>query len=319
LDEGIQALGDVLGILPQNIVSKKRDHPPIEQRIPYPDVYEFLKERNRLDIELYEWTKSRSLVDCSALQKKALSDMNTPDSVQTVEQDEEAATDDSENETMNTPNSTQTVETEQEEEAAETIPEYVQTVEQEEEAEETIIGDSEDEAMANDSEDEAMTGDSEDDDTNMAEASPDSVNQADKQMVEVEQQHDVEPAKTVEVASASGENKAKPSSGTKNIDAGGIQAIEGHSFNELTQLQIENYRKGNGIIINTHITHHAGTTICRSIGNAPGTKGSPSFACMGPKPQDNVTVDNFPQDKPWTKQETAGKIEIVRKFFHMIR
>jgi hypothetical protein len=70
LDQGIQALADLLGIEPHRnpkLKLLKRDHPPNEERIPYPNVYKYLLERNKLDIELYQWSKRQSLVDCSAL------------------------------------------------------------------------------------------------------------------------------------------------------------------------------------------------------------------------------------------------------------
>ena len=71
LDAGMQSLADELdmGI---TIVEDQRHaaqhvHPDPRDRIPYPAVYDFLVERNRLDIELYQWSKTISLVDCAAL------------------------------------------------------------------------------------------------------------------------------------------------------------------------------------------------------------------------------------------------------------
>jgi hypothetical protein len=68
LAEGIQALADILGI---EIIPEPKgsvhEHQPIEQRIPYPEVLDYLRERNRFDIKLYEWSKTISLVDCSAI------------------------------------------------------------------------------------------------------------------------------------------------------------------------------------------------------------------------------------------------------------
>jgi len=40
-------------------------HQSAKERIPYPEVYEYLLEKNRLDIELYEWSKTLALVNCS--------------------------------------------------------------------------------------------------------------------------------------------------------------------------------------------------------------------------------------------------------------
>lgn len=70
LDEGMEAFADLVGIkkLPRaDNVDPPKKHPPNEQRIPYRNVYDFLVERNKLDLELYEWSKSISLVNCNAL------------------------------------------------------------------------------------------------------------------------------------------------------------------------------------------------------------------------------------------------------------
>lgn len=69
LNEGMQALADQLGIkttIADNRAAKHH-HPSAKDRIPYPEVYDFLRERNKLDIELYQWSKTISLVDCAAL------------------------------------------------------------------------------------------------------------------------------------------------------------------------------------------------------------------------------------------------------------
>jgi hypothetical protein len=70
LDEGMQALASILDIQIDGLLDSNNNkvlRPPTKDRIPYPNVYEFLKERNALDVELYEWSKHRSLVNCSAL------------------------------------------------------------------------------------------------------------------------------------------------------------------------------------------------------------------------------------------------------------
>jgi hypothetical protein len=88
LNEGMQELADQLGM---NITitdppdrNEKHTHKPPKERIPYPEIYDFLKERNKLDIELYEWSKSLSLVDCAALKE---SQQQFPDD-DTTEQEE---------------------------------------------------------------------------------------------------------------------------------------------------------------------------------------------------------------------------------------
>jgi hypothetical protein len=65
LEAGLVALADILGITPVRN-RKRKVHPPPEDRIPS-EVHKFLLQRNRLDIALYKWTKTISLVDCSAL------------------------------------------------------------------------------------------------------------------------------------------------------------------------------------------------------------------------------------------------------------
>ena len=49
---------------------RKNNHLPVDKRIPYQDVYDFLLARNKLDIELYEWAKSISIVNCAAVPSK---------------------------------------------------------------------------------------------------------------------------------------------------------------------------------------------------------------------------------------------------------
>ena len=67
LDEGLQALLAVLGLDYKPRRRSPKDYPPgsSKERIPFPDVYQFLKERNRLDQELYDWSKNISLVRCA--------------------------------------------------------------------------------------------------------------------------------------------------------------------------------------------------------------------------------------------------------------
>jgi hypothetical protein len=86
-----------------------------------------------------------------------------------------------------------------------------------------------------------------------------------------------------------------------------------------TQTQIDHYRRdGTALILNVHITHHAGTTFCAAVRRAPHTLGAPTFACMGVKPVDNVTVTNYPSHRPWNYNETGPNVALVRPFFHMI-
>eukprot|EP00527_Entomoneis_sp_CCMP2396_P001424 CAMPEP_0198140706 /NCGR_PEP_ID=MMETSP1443-20131203/3841_1 /TAXON_ID=186043 /ORGANISM="Entomoneis sp., Strain CCMP2396" /LENGTH=226 /DNA_ID=CAMNT_0043803221 /DNA_START=347 /DNA_END=1027 /DNA_ORIENTATION=+ len=66
LERGMQAMSKDLGFK----LSPGRRKPPNRQesyreRIGYDDVYQFLMERNKLDIELYQWAKQITLVKCN--------------------------------------------------------------------------------------------------------------------------------------------------------------------------------------------------------------------------------------------------------------
>jgi hypothetical protein len=65
LNEGLDALADLLNITVTQKGRKSRKHKDAKARIGNDDVYDFLVERNKLDIELFDWSKSLSLVDCS--------------------------------------------------------------------------------------------------------------------------------------------------------------------------------------------------------------------------------------------------------------
>ena len=85
----------------------------------------------------------------------------------------------------------------------------------------------------------------------------------------------------------------------------------------LAQEQIANYKRGTGLMLNVHITHHGGTAFCAGIGHAPDANGDyPSFACM--KPRDNGVSNDYPKKRPWRANETATNIAVVRQYFHMI-
>lgn len=115
---------------------------------------------------------------------------------------------------------------------------------------------------------------------------------------------------------------ASISAKSTTIDSDVIPAqIHGLNFNfsQLAVEKIQNYRNGSAIILNVHITHHGGTDVCDMLGHAKGIKKSaPSFACMGVKPEGNVTIENFPEEHPWLHNETATNIALVRPFFHYL-
>lgn len=85
---------------------------------------------------------------------------------------------------------------------------------------------------------------------------------------------------------------------------------------ELAALQIQHYKQGTGLIVNIHITHHGGTTVCRAIGHSPnGT--APSRACNRPTENDGDNIP-FPDRNPWLHAQTADNIKLLRENFHMI-
>ncbi len=91
-----------------------------------------------------------------------------------------------------------------------------------------------------------------------------------------------------------------------------------YNVSERTALQIENYRQGTGLILNLHITHHGGTTVCSLLGRSPDAKGrAPSQSCNS-EPNMTETTGYDERNKPWRTNETAEMIPIVRRHFHMI-
>jgi len=68
LSEGMAALADLLGIpIKGELLEPPRRHLPVRDRIPYEEAYQKLRDRNKLDIELYEYSRELQLIDCSAL------------------------------------------------------------------------------------------------------------------------------------------------------------------------------------------------------------------------------------------------------------
>ena len=64
LDEGLKAAAQVLGLGDIALVQKPTVHKTPQERIGEEDVYEFLRSKNRLDMEFYEWARTRALVQC---------------------------------------------------------------------------------------------------------------------------------------------------------------------------------------------------------------------------------------------------------------
>jgi len=94
------------------------------------------------------------------------------------------------------------------------------------------------------------------------------------------------------------------------------------SSENIKTLQKLNFQNGTGIMLNIHITHHAGTTFCAVFKNL----GAPDFACMGIK--DDLTEKDAEEwnekvkfqrhHKPWSYNDTSRNIEIVRKHYRLL-
>ena len=79
--------------------------------------------------------------------------------------------------------------------------------------------------------------------------------------------------------------------------------------------QIESFKNGSGILLNVHITHHGGTTMCRELGQ---TLKHPPFACMGFRKTDNIPNRTlFPNKHPWSHDKTASNIDFIRQSFDL--
>ena len=117
--------------------------------------------------------------------------------------------------------------------------------------------------------------------------------------------------------------------------------------NSIKKDQIDNYRKGKGLMLNLHATHHGGTTFCGIIGRSGGPMASskkddnndngnvnkdgeisPSFACwfdhdnIVPKEKKSkytfLSKANFFATTPWRHDETDTFIRALRPYFHMV-
>lgn len=107
--------------------------------------------------------------------------------------------------------------------------------------------------------------------------------------------------------------KSYPAVLTKSANAT-VTRDHGTSFPDpIATTQIENFRNGDGILFNLHITHHGGTSVCWELQQHLAT---PSFACSGAK-KDGVG-DDYPSEMPWTHEDTAKNIAIVHKYFQFI-
>ena len=88
-------------------------------------------------------------------------------------------------------------------------------------------------------------------------------------------------------------------------------------FETLRQTQIQSGRNGTGLMINIHLTHHAGTTLCERLGRAVG---APGHFCNHPDPTtDHHIPENYPKQKPWRGvAQTALNLQLVRQAYRYV-
>jgi hypothetical protein len=70
LKNGADAFADLLGLDIDSSIqeSSLRTEQTFQELIPYPEVLDFLMQRNALDIELYKWSRGLGLVNCSSFE-----------------------------------------------------------------------------------------------------------------------------------------------------------------------------------------------------------------------------------------------------------
>ena len=95
-----------------------------------------------------------------------------------------------------------------------------------------------------------------------------------------------------------------------------VEPVHSHHyhFTDLRERQTQNYRDGKALIINVHITHHAGTTFCSEMKNWGPV---PSFACLGGDNWDETALPPH-GDRPWANNVTEERTDLLRSYFHMI-
>ena len=90
-------------------------------------------------------------------------------------------------------------------------------------------------------------------------------------------------------------------------------------YNNITkELQISNYINGNALLLSVHITHHAGTSICKVMKKLGPV---PSFACIANKNDDETWPSNISKKdgkKNWSHNNTANYTQSFRHMFHFM-
>ncbi|KAL7479287.1 hypothetical protein ACHAW6_005022 [Cyclotella cf. meneghiniana] len=105
-----------------------------------------------------------------------------------------------------------------------------------------------------------------------------------------------------------------PSQGTLELES---TAYETNS-SDVKQLQISNYIAGKALILNIHITHHAGTSVCVKMSQLGPT---PSFACMKKKSGDNSPWPAYdPNINKFSisYDDASTLVQVFRPYFHFM-
>lgn len=90
------------------------------------------------------------------------------------------------------------------------------------------------------------------------------------------------------------------------------------SDSSMRDMQISNYVAGEAIILNIHITHHAGTSVCGKMSNCGPT---PSFACMKRRQGDDTPwPENDPKLERFGLAHSDAKVlvDVFRPYFHFM-
>ena len=85
------------------------------------------------------------------------------------------------------------------------------------------------------------------------------------------------------------------------------------------QKQIANYKRGSGLLLNIHITHHAGTFVCAEMKKHGPV---PDFNCMHPK--NGIENSSWPEGlstkyRPEGMDEMQHYVGLMRPYFHFVR
>ena len=106
--------------------------------------------------------------------------------------------------------------------------------------------------------------------------------------------------------------------GARNNGVGVPMEVEEPEAFLTKQVQIANYIQGTALILSIHITHHAGTSICRIMKKLGPT---PGFACMGPgrEPENKVWPDGIPSVNSAVETKDAETyVPLFRPLFHFV-